>query len=54
MKNYMLLLVLLALTQSSCAFLGGAATGAVAAGAGYEIQAFQGEIDAAVDSRRRC
>jgi membrane-bound lytic murein transglycosylase B len=39
MKNYMLLAVLLALTQSSCAFLGGAATGAVAAGAGYEIQA---------------
>jgi hypothetical protein len=39
MKNYFLLLALLALTQSSCAFLGGAATGAVAAGAGYEIQA---------------
>jgi hypothetical protein len=38
MKTY-LLLVLLAMTQSSCAFLGGAATGAVAAGAGYEIQA---------------
>jgi hypothetical protein len=39
MKNYLLLLVLFGLTQSSCAFLGGAATGAVAAGAGYEIQA---------------
>ena len=39
MRKYLLLLVLLALTQSSCAFLGGAATGAVAAGAGYEIQA---------------
>jgi ribulose kinase len=39
MKNYLLLLALLGLTQSSCAFLGGAATGAVAAGAGYEIQA---------------
>lgn len=39
MKNYLILLALLALTQSSCAFLGGAATGAVAAGAGYEIQA---------------
>jgi hypothetical protein len=38
MKTY-LLLILLAMTQSSCAFLGGAATGAVAAGAGYEIQA---------------
>jgi hypothetical protein len=34
-----LLLVLLAVTQSSCAFFGGAATGAVATGAGYEIQA---------------
>ena len=38
MKNYLLLLALM-VTQSSCAFLGGAATGAVAAGAGYEIQA---------------
>jgi ribulose kinase len=38
MKTYFLL-ILLAMTQSSCAFLGGAATGAVAAGAGYEIQA---------------
>jgi hypothetical protein len=39
MKNYLLLLALLAMTQWSCAFLGGAATGALAAGAGYEIQA---------------
>jgi ribulose kinase len=39
MKTYLLLLAVLALTQPSCAFLGGAATGAVAAGAGYEIQA---------------
>jgi hypothetical protein len=39
MKNYILLLALTAVTQSSCAFVGGAATGAVAAGAGYEIQA---------------
>ena len=39
MKNYILLLAFLALTQSSCAFVGGAATGAVAAGAGYEIHA---------------
>ena len=39
MLNYLLLLALLGLTQSSCAFLGGAATGAVATGAGYEIQA---------------
>ena len=39
MKNYLLLLTLLAMTQWSCAFLGGAATGALATGAGYEIQA---------------
>ena len=39
MKRYFLLLALLAMTQSSCAFLGGAATGALATGAGYEIQA---------------
>ena len=38
MKNYLVLLALVAMTQSSCAFIGGAATGAVAAGAGYEIQ----------------
>jgi osmotically-inducible protein OsmY len=38
MKTY-LLLILLAMTQSSCAFLGGAATGAVATTAAYEIQA---------------
>ena len=38
MKTYFLL-ILFAMTQLSCAFLGGAATGAVAAGAGYEIQA---------------
>jgi hypothetical protein len=39
MKNYLVLLALVAMTQSSCAFIGGAATGAAAAGAGYEIQA---------------
>jgi hypothetical protein len=39
MRSFILLLVLLGMTQWSCAFLGGAATGAVAAGAGYEIQA---------------
>jgi hypothetical protein len=39
MKSFILLLVLLGMTQWSCAFLGGAATGAVAAGTGYEIQA---------------
>jgi hypothetical protein len=39
MKSYLLLLAVLGMTQASCAFLGGAATGAVATGAGYEIQA---------------
>ncbi len=39
MKNYLLLLALLGTTQWSCAFVGGAATGALATGAGYEIQA---------------
>ena len=38
MKKY-LLLVLLAMTQSNCASIGGAATGPVAAGGGYEIHA---------------
>jgi hypothetical protein len=38
MKTYFWL-ILLALTQSSCAFLGGTATGAVATTAAYEIQA---------------
>lgn len=39
MKKYLALFVLAALTQSGCAFLGGTATGALATGAGYEIQA---------------
>ncbi len=33
------LLVVLAMAQSGCAFLGGAAAGTLAAGAGYEINA---------------
>jgi hypothetical protein len=39
MKRLAVLLMLAGLTQSGCAFLGGAATGALATGAGYEIQA---------------
>ena len=41
MKKYLALLILLGvcMTQNGCAFLGGAATGALATGAGYEIQA---------------
>lgn len=42
MKTLMLVLVLMvALGQSGCAFLGGAAVGAGAAGAGYEYQAYR-------------
>ena len=40
MKKLMLLLVLLiGVSQSGCAFLGGAAVGSLATGAGYEINA---------------
>jgi hypothetical protein len=39
MKKYFALLMLLTTCQSRCQFLAGAATGAVATGAGYEIQA---------------
>ena len=40
MKNLILAIALLAgLTQSGCAFLGGAAAGTLATGAGYEINA---------------
>jgi hypothetical protein len=39
MKKYLSLLVFLSLSQWGCAFLGGAATGALATGAGYEINA---------------
>ena len=39
MKALMLSLILIVgLTQAGCQFLGGAATGALATGAGYEIQ----------------
>jgi len=40
MKRLVLLMIMIVgLTQSGCQFLGGAATGALATGAGYEIQA---------------
>lgn len=39
MKKHFALLLLLATTQWGCQFLAGAATGALATGAGYEIQA---------------
>ena len=37
MKKYFLLLLLVSLTQTGCEFLGGAAVGSLATGAGYEI-----------------
>lgn len=37
MKKHLALLMFLSLAQWGCAFLGGAATGALATGAGYEI-----------------
>jgi hypothetical protein len=41
MKKYLAVAMLIGLgmTQSGCAFLGGAAAGTLATGAGYEIQA---------------
>lgn len=39
MKGFIAALMLVAFTQAGCQFLGGAATGALATGAGYEIQA---------------
>lgn len=39
MKSLLALVMLAVITQSGCQFLGGAATGALATGAGYEIQA---------------
>lgn len=41
MKKLVILLLLAAISQSGCAFLGGAATGALVTGAGYEINAKQ-------------
>jgi len=37
MKKYFVLLMLVSLTQWGCEFLGGAAVGSLATGAGYEI-----------------
>jgi hypothetical protein len=37
MKRYLLLLMLISFTQWGCEFLGGAAVGSLATGAGYEI-----------------
>jgi len=39
MKILLILMLTAVVTQSGCAFLGGAVTGALVTGAGYEIQA---------------
>lgn len=39
MKKLIVLLLLASITQGGCQFLAGAGTGALATGAGYEIQA---------------
>ena len=39
MKNYLAALLFVSLSQWGCAFLGGAATGSLATGAAYEINA---------------
>jgi hypothetical protein len=39
MKKMLVLLILASVSQWGCQFLGGAATGALATGAGYEYQA---------------
>ena len=39
MKNFFIVILFGVLASSGCQFLGGAATGALATGAGYEIQA---------------
>ncbi len=39
MKKYLLLLILASFSQWGCEFIGGAAVGSLATGAGYEINA---------------
>lgn len=52
MKKYLFLIMLASLTQSGCAFLGGAAVGALGTGAGYEINANR-QMDRLEDDFRR-
>jgi len=51
LKIFLVLLLTAAVTQSGCAFLGGAATGALATGAGYEINAKR-QMDKLDEDRR--
>jgi hypothetical protein len=52
MKKYLCLIVLASLSQWGCAFLGGAAVGALGTGAGYEINANR-QMDRLEDDYRR-
>lgn len=52
MKKYLWLVMLASLTQWGCEFLGGAAVGGLATGAGYEINANR-QMDRLEDDYRR-
>lgn len=51
MKRYMAVVILMSLGQWGCAFMGGAAVGALATGAGYEVQAKR-QLDKVEDDYR--
>ena len=51
MKRYMAVVILMSLSQWGCAFMGGAAVGALATGAGYEVQAKR-QLDKVEDDYR--
>jgi hypothetical protein len=51
MNKLLVLLLLVAVSQSGCAFLGGAATGALATSAGYEYNAKR-QMDRLDEDRR--
>lgn len=52
MKRYLALMLLASVTQWGCEFLGGAAVGALATGAGYEVNANR-QLDRLEDDYRR-
>lgn len=52
MKNFLVLLMLASFTQWGCEFLGGAAVGGLATGAGYEINAKR-QMDRLEDDYRK-
>jgi hypothetical protein len=52
MKRYLLFLMLMSFTQWGCEFLGGAAVGSLATGAGYEINSKR-QMDRLEDDYRK-